>query len=201
MATSEHVVRRDTVVVGASAGGVEAVPRLVGQLPGDFAAAVVIVQHMAVHPKPMFVAIIQRQSALPVHWVEQGEPFVPGAVYVAPAGSHVVIVDAQLQLMGGARENYVRPSIDRLLRSAAVTRGPRTIGVLLTGMLDDGVAGLGALHRAGGYTIVQDPADAQYPELPQHALQAFTPDRVLPIDAIGSALIELVAGRSHAMTG
>lgn len=188
------MVRRDTVVIGASAGGVDAVPRIVGQLPHDLAAAVLIVQHMAVHPHPMFVDIIQRHAAIPVRWAEQGDRIELGIAYVAPPGSHLAIVDSHFQLIGGAKENHVRPSIDRLMRSAAALRGPRTIGVLLTGMLDDGVAGLGALKQAGGYTIVQDPADALYSELPRNALEALEPDRVLPADAIGSAVVELVRG-------
>jgi two-component system chemotaxis response regulator CheB len=190
--TSEPVIRRDTIIVGASAGGVDAVPRIIGQLPQDLPAAVVVVQHMAPHPNPMFAEIIARQSQIPVRWVEQGDPVDPGNVYVAPPGVHVVLHDSHFQLIGGARENHVRPSIDRLMRSAAALRGPRTIGVLLTGMLDDGVAGLAALRDAGGYTIVQDPAEAVYSDLPRRALQAMDPDRVLHIDAIGGVLIRLV---------
>jgi two-component system chemotaxis response regulator CheB len=192
MATSDPVIRRDTIIVGSSAGGVDAVPRIIGQLPRELAAAVVVVQHMAPHPNPMFADIIQRQSQIRVRWVEQGDPLEPGTVHVAPPGVHVMLHDSRFQLIGGARENHVRPSIDRLMRSAAAQRGPRTVGVLLTGMLDDGVAGLGALQDAGGYTIVQDPADAVYSDLPRRALQALDPDRVLQVDAIGGALIRLV---------
>jgi len=184
--------RRDTIIVGASAGGVDAVPRIIAQLPRDLPAAVLICQHMAVHPHPMFVDIVQRQSVIPVRCAEQGEPITPSAVYVAPPGTHLLIHDSHVQLMGTARENHVRPSIDRLMRSAAAQRGPRTIGVLLTGMLDDGVAGLAALQQAGGYTIVQDPTDAAFADLPRRALRALDPDAVLHIDAIGSTLIRLV---------
>src|SRR3954451_4193175 len=114
MADSAVPVKRDTVVIGASAGGVDAVPRIIGQLPRDFAASVTVVQHMAVHPQPMLVDILQRQSEIPVRWVEQGDPVELGTVYVAPAGTHVVLVDSHFQLIGGPRENHVRPSIDRL---------------------------------------------------------------------------------------
>ena len=192
MAESIRRVSRDTIIVGASAGGVDAVPRIIGQLPRDLAAAVVVVQHMAPHPNPMFVDIIQRQSQIAVRWAEQGDPVENGTVYVAPAGTHITIVESRFQLMGTAPENRVRPSIDRLMRSAAATRGPRTIGVLLTGMLDDGVAGLVALQDAGGYTIVQDPAEAAFQDLPRRALRALDPDLVLHLDAIGGSLIRLV---------
>ncbi len=186
---------RDTIILGASAGGIDAISRVIHTLPHDLASAVLVVQHMAPHAEPMLVAILQRASEIAVRWAEQGDRIEPGYVYVAPTGVHIMITNSHIQLVGGERENFVRPSIDRLLRSAAETRGPRTIGVLLTGMLDDGVAGMRALQRAGGYTIVQDPADAAYPDLPAHALVAFTPDRILPAAAIGDALLGLV-GRS-----
>jgi two-component system chemotaxis response regulator CheB len=182
---------RDTVVIGTSAGGVDTLPRVLGALPRDFPAAVLVVQHMADTAEPMLASILERRAQLPVRWAEQGDPIEPAQVYVTPPGVHMMIVDDHLQLMASARENHVRPSIDRLFRSAAALRGGRTIGVLLTGMMDDGVAGLRAIQESGGYTIVQDPTDAEFPELPRRALEALQPDRVATANAIGALLVRL----------
>lgn len=185
------MTRRDTVVIGASAGGVDAIPRILGQLPDDFPAAIIIVQHLSPDTGTSLAAIFQRQSRLPVHWIEQGARIEDGQVYLAPPNLHALVIDGHLQLVGGAKENLVRPSIDRMFRSAAVIRGSRVIAVLLTGMLDDGVAGMRAVQQAGGVTIIQDPGNADYPELPSRALVWMVPDRVLSIDSVGAALVQL----------
>jgi len=184
--------RRDLVVIGCSAGGVEALPRILQQLPRELDAAIFIVQHMAATSKPQLVAILGRGAQLPVVWAEQGAPVERGRVVVAPPDAHLVFVDGHIGLSGGAREHHARPSIDKLFRSAAAHHGSRVIGVLLTGMLDDGVAGLKAIRAAGGMVLVQDPADAAFPELPRRALLALEPDQTLALDAIGAALIALV---------
>jgi two-component system chemotaxis response regulator CheB len=189
---------RDVVVIGCSAGGVEALPRIVQQLPADFEAAVMIVQHMAATGTPYLVDILQRRSRLPVAWAEQGAPIRHRQVMVAPPDTHLLCSDGHVALTKGPRENRARPSIDKLFRSAAAACGDRVIGVLLTGMLNDGVAGLGAIRDAGGAVVVQHPIDAAFPELPTRALQAMRPDRMLAIDAMGPALIEMIgqpAGR------
>lgn len=183
---------RDIVVIGCSAGGVEALPRILQQLPGDLAAAVFIVQHMAPSHSPYLVGILSRSSTLPVAWAEQGDPVERGRVLVCPPDVHVLLAEGHVQLTRGPRENHARPAIDKLFRSAAAAYGSRVIGVLLTGMMGDGVAGLHAIRDAGGLVIVQDPQDAAYPELPGRALLAVTPDRTLPIDAVGPAITSLV---------
>jgi two-component system chemotaxis response regulator CheB len=183
---------RDTVVIGCSAGGVEALPRVLQQLPGDLPAAVLIVQHMAATPTPYLVDILKRSAPLTVQWAEQGGAIEPSRVLVAPPDVHMLVLDDHVQLARTARENHARPSIDKLFRSAAATRGNRVIGVLLTGMLEDGVSGLGAIREAGGLVVVQDPLDAAYPDLPTRAIRAVPPDRTLSIDAIGSALVSMV---------
>jgi two-component system chemotaxis response regulator CheB len=188
----EHMTR-DLVVVGCSAGGVQALPRLLGALPKDLPATVCIAQHMGATDKPHLVDILRRATNLTVTWAEQGERIERSHVYVAPPDTHLVFNDDHLRLSSGPRENHARPSIDKMFRSAAALHGNRVIGVLMTGMLDDGVAGLRDIQRAGGVTIVQDPDDASYPELPTRALLAFTPERVLPVVAISSALISLTA--------
>jgi two-component system, chemotaxis family, protein-glutamate methylesterase/glutaminase len=183
---------RDVIVIGCSAGGVEALPRILQQLPTDLKAAVIIVQHMAATNPLYLVGILERTSRLPVQWAEQGDRIEHGRAIVAPPDAHLLLSEGHVQLTKGARENHARPSIDKLFRSAAAAYGSRVIGILLTGMLDDGVAGLRAIRDAGGVVIVQEPASAAFPELPSRALLAITPDRVLPIDAIGGAIASLV---------
>jgi two-component system chemotaxis response regulator CheB len=183
---------RDIVVIGCSAGGVEALPRVLHQLPPDLQAAVFIVQHLAATNSPYLATILARASKLPVAWAEQGAPIEHGRVLIAPPDVHMLLAEGHVQLTGGARENYARPSIDKLFRSAAATHRARVIGVLLTGMLEDGVSGLRAIRDAEGVVIVQDPQDAAFPELPHRALKAVVPDRMLPLDRIGGAIISSV---------
>ena len=183
---------RDTIVIGCSAGGTEALPRLLLQLPADLPATVLIVQHLAATSTPYLVDILTPRSRLAVRWAEHGTRIVRGRVLVAPPAVHLVLEHDHVQLLHAARENHSRPSIDKFFRSAAATRGTRVIGVLLTGMLYDGVDGVRAIQQSGGMTIVQDPADAAFPDLPAAALRAFQPDHVLPIDAIGGAILGLV---------
>ena len=190
---------RDIVVIGCSAGGVEALPRILQQLPADLQATICIVQHMAPTDNPYLVDILRRHSQIPIHWAEQGTRLERGHIYVAPPDVHLLFSDEHLVLARTARENHSRPSIDKLFRSAAATHGTRVIGVLLTGMLDDGVNGLRAIRDAGGLVVVQDPEDAAFPDLPARALLAMDPDRTLPIDAIGGALLALTGERTKAL--
>jgi two-component system, chemotaxis family, protein-glutamate methylesterase/glutaminase len=183
---------RDIVVIGCSAGGVEALPRIAQQLPPDLEATVLIVQHLAPTGTPYLVSILERAAQLPVGWAEQGARIERRRIIVAPPDVHLVVADRHVQLTKGARENHARPSINKLFRSAAADYGSRVVGVLLTGMLEDGVAGLQAIRAVGGVVIVQDPLDAAFPELPTRALQVLAPDRTLPIDAIGPAVVALV---------
>jgi two-component system chemotaxis response regulator CheB len=140
---------------------------------------------------PMLVDILRRSSALPVSWADQGEKLERARVYVCPPDTHLLFMDHHFQLSSGARENHARPSIDKCFRSAAAQHGSGVIGVLLTGMLDDGVAGLKNIRDAGGMVIVQDPEDAAFPELPTRALIAVEADRVLPVTAIPTTLATL----------
>ncbi|MDQ3367304.1 MAG: chemotaxis protein CheB [Myxococcota bacterium] len=187
----EATSRRDLVVIGCSAGGVEALPIIMHQLPKDLEAAVCIVQHMAATSTPYLVDILQRSSELPIRWAEQGEKLQRGHVYVAPPDLHLLIGDGHMTLSRSARENHSRPSIDKLFRSAAANHGSGVIATLLTGMMEDGVAGLRAVRDAGGVVLVQDPATAAFAELPRRALLALVPDRTLPIQEVGTAIKEL----------
>jgi two-component system chemotaxis response regulator CheB len=187
-------LRRDIIVIGCSAGGVEALPHVIEKLPLRFGAAVFVVMHMAPSRDPYLVEILRRRSVLPVTWAEQGEQYEAGHIYVAPPDVHLLFNQRHLQLARSARENHSRPSIDKLFRSAAATHGPRVAAVLMTGMLDDGVAGLVDIRATGGTVIVQDPKDARFPDLPAHAVAALVPDHLLALDAIGDALIAVAQG-------
>jgi two-component system chemotaxis response regulator CheB len=182
---------RDIIVIGSSAGGIQALPRLLRALPPELPASMFICQHIARTSNPQLVSILSRATPIPVSWAEQGERIRPNRIYVAPPDLHLTFTDHHVRLAHGPRENYARPSIDRLFRSAAVFHGGRSIAVLLTGMMDDGVAGAVAIQEAGGRVIVQDPSDAAFPELPESALAAMTPDALLAIDRIGTALVEM----------
>lgn len=183
---------RDIIVIGSSAGGVEALQRILQQLPADLGASVAVVQHLAATRDPLLVGLLRRSTALTVGWAEQGESIRHGRVYVAPPDLHLLFTNGHLHLTRTARESHARPSIDKLFRSAAAVHGSRVIAVLLTGMLDDGVAGLRAIHDAGGVVIVQDPQDAAFPDLPARALLVVPVDETLPLDRIGAALLRIV---------
>jgi len=183
--------QRDLVVIGASAGGIEAVSRVLRGLPKDFPSAICLVLHLAPKDHGFLVELLAKHTKLAVRWGEQGAELKPGCVYVAPIDLHMLVFDDHIQLSNGARENHARPSIDKLFRSAAAIHGPCTVGVLLTGMLSDGVAGLAAIQGAGGAVIVHDPDDAKFPDLPTAALTVIKPDRKLPLESIAPALVEL----------
>jgi two-component system chemotaxis response regulator CheB len=159
------------VVIGASAGGIEALPKLVSALPAALPAALFVVQHVYPFGTSTLLAILNKAGALPASEAHNSQLIQPSHIYVAPANYHLLLESPGfITLSSGARENLHRPAIDPLFRTAARTYGPRVIGVLLTGTLDDGVAGLMAVKLRGGRAIVQAPADAAYPELPQNAL-------------------------------
>src|SRR5215208_7357609 len=150
---------RDTIVIGASAGGVQALSKLVSDLPADLPAAVFIVLHLASNVPSLLPEILARDSRLRVTHAKNGEPISWGHVYVAPPDHHLLIEDQHVKLVHGPKENLHRPSIDALFRSAARWAGPRVIGVVLTGARDDGKTGMRAIKQRGGITIVQHPED------------------------------------------
>jgi two-component system chemotaxis response regulator CheB len=181
----------DLVVVGASAGGVEALSALVSALPRDFAAAVCIVLHLPAGGTSVLAEILSRAGALPATTAVDGHPLAHACIVVAPPDFHLTVVDGRVQLSHGPRENGHRPAIDTLFRSAAEARGRQTVGVILSGTLDDGALGLKEIKRAGGATIVQDPETARYNGMPRNAISVADPDLVLPLGAIPAALVEL----------
>lgn len=186
--------RRNILVIGTSAGGLESLDQLIGQLPKDFAASIFIVQHMS--PESTGEALLHRLSqhkTLSCKLAKDGELFKPGQIYIAPPDNHLLVKKKQLMVTKGARENRSRPGIDPLFRSAAVTHGSHVIGVVLTGLLDDGTAGLIAIKKCGGVTIVQDPKDALYPDMPQSALDNLKVDYCVPIAKMGKLLSRLTS--------
>jgi two-component system, chemotaxis family, protein-glutamate methylesterase/glutaminase len=183
----------DIIVLGTSAGGLETLDQLVAQLPTNLAASLFIVQHMAPHNSgAALLRRLSRHRAFDAKLAADGERFARGRIYIAPPDNHLLLKPTSMLVRKGARENRSRPAIDPLFRSAAVAHGSRVIGVVLTGMLDDGTAGLIAIKRCGGVTVVQAPDDAAYPGMPQSALDNLDVDFCVPIAAMGELLTTLV---------
>jgi two-component system chemotaxis response regulator CheB len=183
---------RDIIVVGASAGGVEALCQLVRGLPPGLPAAVFVVCHFPTDGKSLLPEILSRHGQLLARHPSDGEPIYPGQIYVAPPDYHLFLEPAAVRLSHGPRENRFRPSIDPLFRSAARVFGPRVVAVMLSGALSDGVAGLLAVRAAGGVAVVQDPADAILPSLPQSASDIAGADHVVPVGRLARLLADLV---------
>jgi two-component system chemotaxis response regulator CheB len=184
--------RRDIVVVGGSAGGLGALTQLLGHLPADFPGAVHVVLHVAADSPTLLPQLLQRSTKLPVAFARHGASVATGRVVVAPPDHHLMLDADRVRLSHGPRENTYRPSIDVLFRSAAVAYGPRVIGVVLSGLLDDGSAGLWAIRRRGGTALVQDPADADYPDMPRNAIQLNRIDDVLSAARLAERMTQLV---------
>jgi two-component system chemotaxis response regulator CheB len=195
---------RAIVVIGASAGGVEALIQLARGLPADLPAAVFVVTHLSPTARSRLPEILSRAGPLPAHAARDGDPIEPGCIAVAPPDRHLLVRPGRIELTRGPRENHTRPAVDPLFRSAARSYGARVIGVVLSGALYDGTAGLLAVKAHGGTTIVQDPADATVDGMPRSALRLVRADDVLPAAAIGPALARMVhdlaGGGGTAMT-
>jgi two-component system chemotaxis response regulator CheB len=182
---------RDVVVIGASAGGLEAFKKILSHLPPDFEAAVFLVIHSGTESPTRLAQLLERGADIPVLTATDGNEIEGGKAYIAPPDYHLTFRDNRLAVQRGPKENRYRPSIDTTFRSAARNFGPRVIGVLLTGLLDDGALGLRLIKEAGGLTIVQDPNDALFNSMPLAALNLQRPDRVLPVREIGNCLVQL----------
>jgi two-component system chemotaxis response regulator CheB len=185
------------VVIGTSAGGLNALVKLVSQLQEDFPAPILIVQHISADATGNVVLdALSKHSKLKCKHAVHGESPLPGHLYLAPSDHHLMIdEDGKLLITKGAQENRSRPAIDPLFRSAAVAFGNRVIGIILTGYLDDGTAGLKVIKRCGGICIVQEPIDADYPAMPQNALNQVNVDYCLPISEMGGLLYRLIGRR------
>ena len=180
----------DIILIGASAGGVQAISALVADLPREIPAAVFVVLHLA-RGRSVLPEILTRAGRLPAAHPVDGEHIRYGRVYVAPPDHHMTIERDTVRVLHGPTENGLRPALDPLFRSAARTYGPRVVGVVLTGSLDDGTAGLAAVKGAGGVAVVQDPAEAFAPSMPRSALEHAPADHSLPLRKIGQLLVSL----------
>lgn len=187
---TDPVATHDIVVIGASAGGVEALSTVLGGLPRDLRAAVLVVLHVA-RGRSMLPEILSRAGRLPAAHPEDGDPLEYGKVYVARPDHHLIVEPGKVRVVHGPTENGCRPAVDPLFRSAARAYGPRVIGVVLTGALDDGTAGLAAVKEAGGVAIVQDPDEAFAPSMPSSARALVAVDHVLPMGEIGLLISKL----------
>jgi two-component system chemotaxis response regulator CheB len=185
--------RRDVVVIGGSAGAIDGLKTILASLPADTPAIILAVIHLPPNGVSNLPEIVDRVTPLAVRRPFNGELAVPGTVYIAPPDRHLVLRDGSVALTRGPRENRARPAVDVLFRSAAGTPGIRVVGVVLSGGLADGAAGLAAIRRAGGVAIVQDPKEAFSPSMPESAIARGPVDYVLSVDEIGPTILKLLA--------
>ncbi len=183
---------RQVVVCGASAGGVAALQDLVRGLRPDIPAAILVVMHVRPYIRSFLPEILGRAGRLPAEHARDGQQLEEGHIYVAPPNRHLLVYDAHMHLSHGPRENMSRPAINPTLRSVALAYDSRAIGVILSGALDDGTAGLLEVKRYGGVAIVQDPEEAAHPEMPQSAIQYVKVDHIARTGKIATLLNELV---------
>ncbi|BAU11400.1 CheB methylesterase [Leptolyngbya sp. NIES-3755] len=181
----------EIIVVGTSLGGLSALRIMLQALPGDFKAAIAIVQHRDRSSGEALSRMLQQESRLPILDVEDKQPICPGCVYLAPADYHLLVEPGQFSLSVDPPVSFAKPSIDVLFESAAEAYRNHTIGIVLTGANHDGAAGLAKIKARGGYTIVQDPRTAECPSMPEAAIAKSVVDRVLPLDQIPSLLVTL----------
>ncbi|MBY4899164.1 chemotaxis protein CheB [Cupriavidus sp. AU9028] len=180
--------QRDIIALASSSGGLDVLRTVLGGLPADLPAAVLLVHHIGAY-ESILPQILSRHTALQVRHGAQGEPVVPGSVYIAPPDHHMLVRNGRIELSHGPKENFTRPAADPLFRAVAVEYGKRAVGVVLTGELDDGAAGLVAIRACGGYAIVQEPLDAVAPSMPSSAMHATAVDAVAPAAELASAIV------------
>ena len=189
--SSHDAERRDIVVVGASAGGVEALAEFASRLPADLPAAVFIVLHMPAYGHSVLPEILNRRGPLPAQHPKHEERIRAGRIYVAPPDHHLLVRAGRVLLTRGPAENNHRPAIDALFRAAARAYGPRVAGVVLSGTLDDGTAGLQAIKMRGGLALVQDPEEALFSGMPRSAVENVAVDAVEPIAGLAETVVRL----------
>lgn len=189
------MAQRDIIVIGASLGGVDTLPKLVAKLPPKLPAAILVVLHTSPDAPSFLADRLNRVGPLPAREAVNYEPLQPRRIYVATPNHHLMIEGDRIRLTRGPKESHARPSVDVLFRSAAYSAGPRVIGIVLTGLLDDGTAGLWAIKDRGGIAIVQSPQEAAYPSMPQSALRHVSVDYTLEIGDIPNVLGSLTRER------
>jgi two-component system chemotaxis response regulator CheB len=183
--------KKDIIVIGSSAGGVFALQEIVASLPLDLDASIFIVQHVSPDSQSLLPKILSHKGRLKAVHPSDGEIITKGIIYIAPPDRHMIIEHDRILIKKGPKENRFRPSIDALFRSAAYNYGPRVVGVILTGMLDDGTSGMWSVKRLGGTGIIQQPEEAAYPSMPTSVLEYVRIDYILPLSEIADKLNEL----------
>ena len=183
--------RYDVVAMGSSAGGLNALTRVLRSLPKNFPSSIVVVQHLSPEHKSWIANLLARSTQIKVKQAEHGEIMLPGTAYTAPPDEHLLVGPGKIQLAHSQLVHFSRPSIDLLFESVAGTYGSRAIGVVLSGSGRDGATGIRAMKEAGSITIAQDPEDAEFRPMPQAAVDTGCVDWVLPLEKIGTTLIEL----------
>ena len=182
----------DIIAIGGSTGGLDALKPIFAGLPADLPAALFVVLHVTSDSGDRLASLLSGTAPIAVKTAAEGDSIRNGQAYVAPGGHHLLVGDGVVRLGRGPRENMSRPAIDPLFRSAALSYGPRVIGVVLSGLMDDGAAGLAAVKRCGGLTVVQNPADAEAGDMPFNALSACDVDYRMPAAGMAQALVQLV---------
>ena len=186
------MAKRDIVVIGGSAGSFESLRRIVGSLQPDLPAAIFVISHLSARDRSYLPDLLQKSSSMLVVQASEGSPIRKRTIYVTPPDRHLVIREHSIHLSRGPKEGLQRPSINVAFRAAAASHGSRVIGVLLSGMLDDGAAGMWEIGKHDGVTIVQDPAEAQFPSMPLNALNDAIVHHTLLVSEIGPMLSRLV---------
>lgn len=185
------MANRDIIAIGTSAGGVDALQFLAARLPPDLPASILITIHLAKEFRSVLDDLLSRAGPLPASFATDGEPLRKGHIYIAPPDRHLLVENDRFLLGAGPRENNARPAIDPMLRSVALCCGPRAVGVVLTGTLGDGASGLWAIEKCGGFSVVQNPADAAFPDMPENALRIMRPDHVVRLKDLAPLLESL----------
>jgi two-component system, chemotaxis family, protein-glutamate methylesterase/glutaminase len=179
------------IVFGGSAGGIDALRQIVKAIPPTISASVLVVVHLYPKGQNYLPSILAREGRIPAHLAIDGCPIRPNHIYVAPSDTHLLVEDGYLRLSKAAKENGSRPAIDPLFRSVAQNYGSQAVGIILSGLLDDGTSGLHAIKRAGGIAVIQDPQDAAFPDMPQNAQKYVDVDYCVPASKIGPLLTKL----------
>ena len=186
------MTHRRILVIGASMGGVSALRQIAADLPAEFPAPVLMVLHIG-HHQSLLPELLKPKAPLKAMHAVDGAPLKAGEILVAPPDQHMLVEADRVRLSRGPKEHFSRPAVDPLFRTAALSHGSGTIGVVLTGRLDDGTAGLQAIKACGGTAIVQDPAEAQEPSMPLSALRHVTVDHCVPLARIAETCQSVVA--------
>lgn len=187
------MAKRDIIAVGGSAGSGAVLRRILGDLPGDLPASIFVCTHVPATSPGYLAETLAGVSALPVAQAVDGQPIERGRIYVAAPDRHLLLIDGTIRLGEGPRENMARPAIDPLFRSAALSYGSRAVGVVLSGMLADGAAGLHAIKAVGGTAVVQHPLDAVADQMPLAAIESAEVDHVAAADDLAQLLADIAA--------